>query len=64
MRVHVCVCACKVTDLSQVTCVFLFLLYRSFLLVFWLCVRKIKTQKKIPLSTLGRQTATNVTQYL
>ena len=41
------------------TCVFLFLLY-----VFWLCVRKIKTQKKIPLSTLGRQTATKVTQYL
>ena len=67
--VRACVRACKVivSFLSlfiTVTVVSLFLLYPSFLLVFWLCLRKINTQKKIPLNILSRQTATKVTQYL
>ena len=68
VRARVRACKVSVSFLSlfiTVTVVsFLFLLYRSFLLVFWLCLRKINTQKKISLNILSTQTATKVTQYL
>ena len=70
-EVSVCVRACRVivSFLSlfiTVTVVSLFLLYPSFLFVFWLSTenKPTGTQKKIPLNILSRQTATKVTQYL